>query len=178
MLKLVPHHWPQLSSLPDSPWFLLIRATPLSPRNCPNDDPQFPELATSLKAIINGRAQKCPQQSCSYQQLFWNSLICWQDARITQNRKTKKRQPYQCQGQRVRVSANGDSGGIMTTTDCQGTAWGDSSVEHKPQSYGNSPSGQHFCYTGVTAVDVAYLYILGCCYSSNFPYGFSKVLWC
>ena len=43
----------------------------------------------------------------------------------------------------------------MTTTDCQGTAWGDSSVEHKPQSYGNSPSGQHFCYTGVTAVDVA-----------------------
>ena len=30
-----------------------------------------------------------------------------------------------------------------------------SSEKHRFQSSGNSPSSQHFCYTGVTAVDVA-----------------------
>ena len=43
----------------------------------------------------------------------------------------------------------------MTTADCQGTARDVAPWSANPNPYGNSPSSQHFCYTGVTAVDVA-----------------------
>ena len=47
--------------------------TPL--RNYSNDDPQFPELATSLKAFSSF--------------IHWNNMVCWQNTRIEQ--KNKKR---------------------------------------------------------------------------------------
>ena len=74
----------------------------------------FPELAISLKALMNNgvKLQKCPQQSCLYPQL---PGIVWSVSNMQRSQRTQRQRKghtYGVQGQPGRVSTNGNSGGI------------------------------------------------------------------
>ena len=97
-----------------------------------------------------GQSTKCPQQFHSLEQ---HGLLAKYKNHIEQKNKkeTASAAPVAARSSQCRWQLRWHHDHSWLPRD----SLGHSSVKCRPRSYGNSPSSQHFCYTGVTAVDVA-----------------------